>query len=99
MRKLRSILFLIALLPLQQVFADDSANLWSDSNASCEAIAKACSAAGYSDKKFWMGCMGPVLLNKTVTGVTVETSKVQDCRAAKIEQMKKELDAYQQASK
>jgi hypothetical protein len=94
MRKLHLTLALSATLLSQSVLANDM--MGDMMNKSCAAIAKACTDAGYvrgdsSDKKFWMECMKPVVMGKTVKDVKIDASTAKDCRMHKIEEMKKEI--------
>jgi hypothetical protein len=90
--------FVVATIGLSQAaFADDQ-----DMSGSkpCATIAKACLDAGYTrdenaSKKFWHDCMKPVVLGKTVDGVTVDAATVKACRTDKITEMKKELKEFQ----
>ena len=96
MRKF-SLVLILAALSSQSVFADDM------KNKSCTTIAKACLNAGFKEsgtsaKQFWRSCMKPVIMGKTVKGVKVDADTVKDCRAAKIEQMTKELKEFQAVS-
>lgn len=99
MRKIHIALVLAAALSTQPVFADDHDMSSSDSKP-CATIVKACLKAGYtrkesSDKKFWQGCMKPILMGKTVTGVTIDSATAKDCRAHKVDKLKKELNELQ----
>lgn len=91
---MRKYLIAIAALFLAQAsFAVDN----DLSSKECGVIADACKSAGFSsedtsDKSFWFGCMKPVLMGKTVSGVTVDAKDVKECRKAKIVKMKKELE-------
>lgn len=92
---MRKILMLIAILATQQVFADVS-GMMGDEDKPCMTIAKACLSAGFvetrsTDKGIWHDCMKPIILGKTVSGVTVDPAVVKTCRAHKIEKMKMEL--------
>lgn len=91
MDKIRAIVLLLSILATQQVFADSKP---------CATIADACQAAGYVrpatlGKKFWIDCMKPVLLGKTVANVTLDPSVVKACRTNKIVEMQKELKELQ----
>lgn len=83
---------LTAMLMAQPVFADE--DMSSDSKP-CKMIVKACLNAGYAKKsegkQFWKDCMKPVVLGKTVKGVSVDANDVKACRAAKITQLEEEL--------
>jgi hypothetical protein len=78
-------------------FANESHMMMGD--AHCSLIAKACKKAGFErkseDKAFWMDCMKPILLGKTVENVTVDANDVKACRDKKIEEMQKELAELQ----
>lgn len=98
MRKASLILMLSAVLATYSIFADGHMH-----SKSCAVIAKACMKAGYvrretSNKRFWQNCMKPIILGRTVPGVTVNTSTVRACRADKIHQLKKELREFRNAS-
>lgn len=95
MRIFRLVFASMAIILAQPAFADDM--------DACGPIATACKTAGFSQgdtvgKRFWIDCMQPLLVNKTVSGVTVDAAAVQTCRAYKIEEMKKELNDLQNAS-
>ena len=97
MRRIRTILMLMAMLAAQQVFAAGSA-----SDQSCSTIADACLAAGFvktesTTKGIWHDCMRPVILGKTVTGVSINATVVKSCRADKIKELQMELKEMQQA--
>ena len=97
MRQVRTILMLMAMLAAQQVFAAGSA-----SDQSCSTIADACLAAGFvktesTTKGIWNDCMRPVILGKTVSGVSINASVVKSCRADKIKELQTELKELQQA--
>ncbi|OAI48024.1 hypothetical protein AYO45_05355 [Gammaproteobacteria bacterium SCGC AG-212-F23] len=99
MRKIMMIAFVAATLLTQQVFADDMDSVESKP---CGVIAKACLAAGYArteekSKKFWKDCMKPVILGKTVQGVTVDAATVKACQAKKVEQLQNDLQDLQKA--
>ena len=99
MYKFRIVLASIALLAAQQVFADSAMS--SDSRP-CLKVAKACAAAGYArrnqgNRRFWMGCMKPLLMNHKVSGVTVDPAMVKQCRNDKIKAMKQEVQDLQRA--
>ncbi len=99
MRKIGMVLALTSVFAIAPAFADDDM----DSDAKpCMVIAKACMDAGYTrqssdDKRFWKDCMKPVLLGKTVSGVTVDAATVKDCRVNKIGKMKNEIKEFQNA--
>src|SRR6476469_5841867 len=97
MRQVRTTLILMAILAAQQVFAAESA-----SDRSCSTIADACLAAGFvktesTTKGIWHDCMRPVILGKTVTGVSINATVVKSCRADKIKELQMELKEMQQA--
>lgn len=105
MRKIRTILTLVAILSTQQVFADDASNMSADSptDKSCTTIANACLNAGFvkapsATKGIWHDCMKPVILGKTVSGVTVDVAAVKDCRTHKIKELKAELKEFEKAN-
>lgn len=84
---------LAAIVFVSPAFADDSKE--------CASIAKSCLDAGYTSnddvttgKQFWMDCMKPLVLGKTVSGVTVDPKDVKACRAAKIKNMEQELKEF-----
>lgn len=91
---LLSLVFLI-----QPVFAlDDDSD-----DKPCATVVKSCLDAGYTrsnnepNKKFWQDCMKPLLLGKTVEGVTLDPAVAKDCRVNKIEKMKQEIKELQEA--
>src|SRR6185295_17454700 len=97
MRQVRTTLMLMAILAAQQVFAADSAG-----DKSCSTIADACLAAGFvktesATKGIWHDCMRPVILGKTVSGVSIKASVVKSCRADKIRDLKMELKEMEHA--
>lgn len=98
---MRKILFLIlvCLFALQPVLAADDMM----PSKSCSAIAKACKDAGFArnkgGKKFWIDCMKPIILGKTVTGVKVDASTVTSCRTDKINKMKQEITELENVAK
>ncbi len=62
----------------------------------CDAIAVACVNSGYNGswgtgKMFWMDCMKPLLLGKSVEGVTIEQTSVSSCRTIKISEFQNEI--------
>lgn len=66
----------------------------------CGPIATACVNAGFTmgdntDKGFWKNCMQPLLLNQTVSGVTLDAKDIKACRQFKIAKMKVELKQLQ----
>lgn len=94
MRKIYTIAILAALFANQQAFATDSKD--------CSAIADACLSAGFvrtepTDKAIWKDCMKPVILGKTVEGVTIDAKVAKTCRMDKIKDMKAELKELQKA--
>ncbi|MDR3477441.1 MAG: hypothetical protein P4M14_05350 [Gammaproteobacteria bacterium] len=102
MRKIHVLLAMIAIFSTQIVFADEGQDMMSVSK-SCATVAHACKKAGFerekgAHKKFWVDCMKPVVLGKTVKGVSVDEATVKACRADKIEEMQKELKDLQAAS-
>ena len=110
MRKSSLIFILAALLLAPLAYADDmndngmgnTVTDTSDQDARpCMMIAKACMAAGYvrqgnMGKRFWMDCMKPILMGKTVAGVSMNAQDVSACRQAKIKKMQTELQMLQQ---
>lgn len=101
MRKMYFLLALASAFTLQPAFADDT--ITSSDSKPCGIIAKACISAGYTrhgngDKKFWFGCMKPVVLGQTVKGVTVDAATVKSCRQDKITELKKELNEFENVS-
>ena len=103
MNKIRIVLMLATIFSTQQVFANDVSDMSADSSSKpCAVIANACSAAGFvrtetSGKRFWQDCMKPIILGKTVSGVTVDTASVKACRVNKIEELKSELKEIQKS--
>ena len=76
MFKKYSFIILASLLASQAVFADMSAE-----DKSCEPIVKACLDAGFGGagggaKQFWMDCMEPLILGKTVAKTNVSVADV-----------------------
>ena len=70
-----------------------------ESSSACKAVVHACKAAGFErhheHKKFWKGCMEPVLLGKHVKHVHVQATQVKACREKKIDTLQKELKKLQ----
>ena len=96
MRQVRTILMLMAILAAQQAAG-------SASDKSCSTIADACLAAGFvktesTTKGIWRDCMRPVILGKTVSGVSIDASVVKSCRADKIKDLKMELKEMERAN-
>lgn len=92
------ILALIAAFAFQSSFAF----MEKGEGSSCAKIVDACTAAGFTrgdtgDKRFWMDCMKPVILGKTVSGVKVDPRVVKDCKVHKIQKMKTELRDLQRS--
>jgi hypothetical protein len=88
-----SLMVFAAIFMAHPVFADDDMNL---NDKPCGTIVKSCKDAGYThhgdkEKKFWKGCMQPLLLGKTVSGISVDEKDVKTCREAKIKKLKQEL--------
>lgn len=54
--------------------------------------------SGVAGKATWFDCMRPLLLNKKVTGVTVDPALVKTCRTLKINELREELAALQKAN-
>ena len=82
--------------------ASDSSSSSENASKQCEGIAKACLVAGYTreggaGKAFWADCMKPILLGKTINGITISRADVSTCRQQKVENMKQELQQLQQA--
>lgn len=103
MRKIITTIILLAAGSVQPVLADDFSSMSVGSDQACDTIAKKCLAAGYeqredADKKFWMDCMKPILLGKTVNGVTIEPATTKACLMNKIEKLKQELAEMQKAA-
>lgn len=97
MKKFLILIASTALLTSSIAFADSS-DMGMD-NKACMNVAKACKAAGFErgskEKKFWMGCMKPVLLGQSVKGVKVDADQVKACRNFKIDKMQSELKMLQ----
>lgn len=98
MRKLHIFFVLTATLVAQPIFAHGYMH-----SRSCAAIAKACMKAGYSEhgsmnKNIWFGCMKPIILGKSMSGVMVSASQVKACRMDKINEIKRELKEFENAS-
>jgi len=101
MNKIRISLMLLGILSTQAAFAYVARDASKD--PTCAAIAKACSAAGFertetAGKQLWQDCMNPILLSKTVKGLTVDPGIVKNCRFHKIEELKMELKDLQNAA-
>lgn len=69
----------------------------------CVNIAKACNDAGFTKngaagKKFWKDCMRPIVLGKTVAGVTTDASDVKGCRSIKIKNLERKLDSLKEVT-
>lgn len=95
MRKILLVCSAIAIFSTQIVFADVPS-----AGKDCDTIAKACLDAGFNrndegDKMFWQNCMRPILMGKSVSGVTVDAMTVKACRKGKIEELKKEIKDLQ----
>jgi hypothetical protein len=96
MEKFRILLIVAALCSTQSVFAAEEDML---SSKPCAMVAAACTKAGFpKGKTFWMGCMKPVLLNKSVKKVTVDAATAKACRMDKIDELKKELAEFEGAT-
>jgi len=96
MHKIHILFGLAVVLFTQTVFAEDM----SADSKPCAMIAKACLKAGYvrkdtQDKKFWLDCMKPIILGKTVADVNIDPAIVKACRVDKINQHRKELKELQ----
>jgi hypothetical protein len=86
---------------------DSAANIKDPDAASkdqCQAIAHACTAAGFKEKggagfAFWHDCMKPVILGQTVKGVTVDPEVVKTCRVFKIKKTEQEIQELKNAQK
>lgn len=94
MRKIHALAVIVALFASQNVLAGDS--------KACSSIADACLAAGFvktdsADKGVWKDCMKPIILGKTVEGVSIDASVAKTCRTDKIKDMKAELKEFQKA--
>lgn len=102
MRKLHTLLFITALLFFTQQSFADLMNSDKESRP-CLNIVKACLAGGYTreatgpNKNFWLNCMKPALLGKSVSGVNFSKHDVKTCRQVKIEQLKQELGQLRNA--
>jgi len=98
MSKIRMVLVLSAMVFAQPVLAHD---MDMSKSEACTTVAKACSDAGFdrtettAGKNFWLDCMKPVVLGKTVEGVTVDSATVKTCRTDKVSELKKELKEFQ----
>lgn len=103
MRKVRLIVIVAAIFSTQLLFADNEAQYMSSDSTPCAPVVKACLDAGFTrsettDKKFWFDCMKPIMLGKTVQGVTVDAAVAKDCRAKKINELKKEMKELQKVA-
>jgi hypothetical protein len=99
MRKIHISLMVMATLFSSSVFA----NHMMDSKA-CSTIVDACKKAGYNrgdnnDKRFWVDCMKPIIMGKSVKDVTVDPATIKQCRTDKIADMKKQMNEFENASK
>jgi len=101
MLKHKIILGSIFLFLAQQSFANTMSMPGTDNDNSkpCKKVAEACVKAGYAKKgekgRFWFDCMKPIIMNKSVKGVTVDPKDVQACRQHKIEKLQKDLEDLQ----
>ena len=96
--KKRFILILPTLLFSSFVFAD-AQDMGMGDSATCKVVASACKSAGYAKRKgekFWMACMKPVLLGQSVKGVNITPDQAKACRMQKIDELQKELKAFQE---
>lgn len=97
MRKSYILIMAITLFSTQSLFAFGPMK----DSKSCGTVAKACLDAGFqrADKspnmKFWFDCMKPLLLGQKVNGVTIDAATVNTCRSEKIDEMKKELNEFE----
>jgi len=98
-----SIRYFITLLAMaflvQPAFANEE---MPSQDPACATIVKSCLDAGYTrdgaeGKQFWMDCMRPLLLGKSVSGVAVAAKDVKACRTAKIAELKRELSEMKAA--
>lgn len=97
MRKIHMGVAVIAVLFSSSVFAH-----MMDSKA-CMTVVDACKKAGYvkgdnGDKRFWMDCMKPVIMGKSVKGVSVDSATIKQCRTDKIADMKKQMKEFESVS-
>ena len=102
MRKFHTFLAVTALLFTQPLFAADNNAMDPDEAVfqQCETISDACLKAGYvragdPGKMFWHDCMKPILLDKTVAGVTVDSKDVVACRQFKIKNLQAQVKQLQ----
>jgi hypothetical protein len=73
--------------------ADTTAPAPTDMNPGpCKKIIQACEQAGFqkglhkkTGKGLYLDCMNPIMAGKTVSGVTVDSSLISGCRAARAE--------------
>lgn len=98
---IRYSLILLTALAIQPVFAHE--DMSNSNDKSCATIVKACLDGGYTrensdNKQFWKDCLRPLLLGKAVTGITVDTSDVNQCRTAKIAELEAELSDLKKAN-
>ena len=93
MQKFRIILlFTATAFSIYPALADNH-NMSSSAKKPCAAVMHACAAAGYTrsktgNKRIGQDCMKPIIMGKTVQGVTVDASAVKACREAKLHKMK-----------
>jgi hypothetical protein len=96
MQKFRILLIVAAIFSAQSVMAAEEDML---SSKPCAAVAAACIKGGFPrGKTFWMGCMKPVLLNKSVKNVSVDAATAKACRMDKIDELKKDLAEFEGVS-
>lgn len=93
----------ISLLATSQVFADTSDSSYFSGKgmkppSECKSIVVACKKAGFDGSAFWFKCMKPVLLGKSVKGISVDANDIKVCKEFKIKMLKKELQEFEPSS-
>lgn len=92
--------FLVTLFFSSISFASSpNAIMGSTGGSTCSVLAKACMTGGYernkAGKHFWKDCMHPLLLGQSVSGVSIDASKVKACRDKKIAELQQMLTELQ----
>src|SRR5580765_7915430 len=98
MIKSRVILFAAVFFATQLAFADEAPG-----GKACGMIAKSCLKAGYTrngsaGKQFWNDCMKPIMLGKSIQGISIDAATAKECRSKKIDELKQDLKDFQSAS-
>jgi len=70
-----------------------------DDTFPCRTIAKACMHAGYrvgaDQKRLWLNCIKPTIMNQPVKGVNVDLNTAKACRTHRIDVLQQELKELQ----